>query len=298
MDIAHRLGGGTTFTTPSDREIVVTRVLDAPRRLVFDAWTSPEHIPHWMGPKAWTMRVCEIDLRPGGGYRFAWSGPDGAEMGISGVYRVIDPPGRLVTTESWDEGPEVLNTLVLNEQDGVTTMTCTALYPSRDVRDAVLGTGMRAGMSEGLNRLEERLRARAGSSEGKTTVDWKLEAVPLPVTDVDRAKHFYGEMAGFTVDHDHRIGEDFRVLQLTPPGSACSIVVGTGIVATEPGSVQGLTLVVPDIHAARAELTGRGVEVSEVEDLTAPGKPTVSHAYFSDPDGNGWVLQQRIHFPG
>ncbi|RCG28602.1 glyoxalase [Sphaerisporangium album] len=128
-------------------------------------------------------------------------------------------------------------------------------------------------------------------------MEWKLEAVPIPVGDVDRAKHFYSERAGFTLDHDHDLGPGMRVVQLTPPGSACSIVFGAGILATEPGSVQGLTLVVPDVHAARAELAGRGVKISEVEDLTAPGRPTVSHAYFADPDGNGWVLQQRIHFP-
>ncbi|RCG28601.1 ATPase [Sphaerisporangium album] len=156
-----RLGGGTTFTTPSDREIVVTRVLDAPRRLVFDAWTSPEHLPHWMGRRDWTMRVCEIDLRPGGGYRFVWSGPGGGELTISGMYRVIAPPERLVTTETWEGRPDVLNTLVLTEHDGVTTMTCTMLYPSREIRDAMLGTDMRAGMSEGFDRLEDRLRARA-----------------------------------------------------------------------------------------------------------------------------------------
>ncbi|WP_327085139.1 glyoxalase superfamily protein [Nonomuraea sp. NBC_01738] len=123
-------------------------------------------------------------------------------------------------------------------------------------------------------------------------MDFKLELVPIPVTDVDRAKAFYADQAGFTVDLDQSFGEDFRVVQLTPPGSACSICVGKGIVDTPPGSVKGLHLVVADIHAARAELVARGVEVSEVQDLSAPGKPTVSYAYFEDPDGNTWALQQ------
>jgi catechol 2,3-dioxygenase-like lactoylglutathione lyase family enzyme len=123
-------------------------------------------------------------------------------------------------------------------------------------------------------------------------MDFKLELVPIPVSDVDRAKAFYAEKAGFNVDLDVSSGEQFRVVQLTPPGSACSIAVGTGVVGTPPGSVQALHLVVSDIHAARAELLGRGVEVGEVEDLTAPGKPTVSYAAFKDPDGNGWTLQQ------
>jgi catechol 2,3-dioxygenase-like lactoylglutathione lyase family enzyme len=123
-------------------------------------------------------------------------------------------------------------------------------------------------------------------------MDLKLELVPIPVTDVDRAKSFYTDQVGFHADLDERFGDELRVVQLTPPGSACSIALGTGIVRTPPGSVQGLHLVVADIHAARAELLERGVEVSEVENLGAPGKPTVSYAYFTDPDGNGWALQQ------
>ena len=120
----------------------------------------------------------------------------------------------------------------------------------------------------------------------------RLELVPLPVTDVDRAKAFYTDQVGFHADLDERFGESFRVVQLTPPGSACSICIGVGIVDTPPGSVKALHLVVDDIHATREELLARGVEVSEVQDMTAPGKPTVSYAYFSDPDGNGWALQQ------
>ena len=118
-------------------------------------------------------------------------------------------------------------------------------------------------------------------------MELKLELVPIPVSDVDRAKAFYTEKVGFEEDHDHTAGEGFRVVQLTPPGSACSIAIGTGIVSTRPGSVRGLHLVVPDIEAARAGLSGRGVEVGEVQDLGG-----VFYASFSDPDGNGWLLQQ------
>ena len=120
----------------------------------------------------------------------------------------------------------------------------------------------------------------------------KLELVPIPVTDVDRAKAFYTEQVGFNADHDHQVGDNLRFVQLTPPGSACSICIGVGIVQTPPGSVQGLHLVVDDIHAARAELLERGVEISEVQDMSAPGKPPVSYAYFKDPDGNSWALQK------
>ena len=129
-------------------------------------------------------------------------------------------------------------------------------------------------------------------------MEWKLELVPVPVSDVDRAKAFYKEKVGFEEDVDHSTGEEFRVVQLTPPGSACSIAIGTGIVGTPPGSVQGLQLVVPDIDAARVELLERGAEVSEVQHFDGSawrpggGGDWNSFAFFSDPDGNGWVLQQ------
>jgi len=126
-------------------------------------------------------------------------------------------------------------------------------------------------------------------------MDFRLELVPVPVSDVDRAKAFYADKAGFSVDLDFSHGDTFRVVQLTPPGSACSIAIGTGVVGTAPGSIQGLHLVVDDIHAARKELTERGVDVGEVQDMSAPGKPTVSYAAFTDPDGNGWTLQQLPH---
>ena len=117
-------------------------------------------------------------------------------------------------------------------------------------------------------------------------MDWKLELVPLPVADVDRAKAFYVEKVGFKLDHDVVNGA-MRVVQLTPPGSACSIVFGTGIVKTAPGSVQGLHLVVPDLQAARAELVERGVDVSEVKDFGGG----ISFVFFKDPDANGWAVQ-------
>jgi predicted enzyme related to lactoylglutathione lyase len=118
-------------------------------------------------------------------------------------------------------------------------------------------------------------------------MDWKLELMVLPVSDVDRAKAFYTEKVGFNADHDQTVNEELRFVQLTPPGSACSIAVGKGIVDTPPGSVHGLQMVVPDIETAHAQLVDRGVEVSEIEDL-AWG----SFVYFSDPDGNRWAVQQ------
>jgi catechol 2,3-dioxygenase-like lactoylglutathione lyase family enzyme len=123
-------------------------------------------------------------------------------------------------------------------------------------------------------------------------MNMRLELIPLPVADVDRAKRFYTEQLGFHVDLDHVVSADMRVVQLTPPGSSCSITIGKGIITTPPGSVQGLHLVVDDIHEARAELAARGVDIGEVVAMSAPGKPTVSYAGFTDPDGNGWTLQQ------
>src|SRR5688572_15650886 len=120
-------------------------------------------------------------------------------------------------------------------------------------------------------------------------MDFKLELVAVPVSDVDRAKRFYTEQVGFNADHDHRVSDEMRFVQLTPPGSACSIAIGTGIMETVPGSVQGLQMVVADADAARAELAGRGVEVSEVQDF-----PWGRFVFFSDPDGNGWAIQQIV----
>ena len=130
-------------------------------------------------------------------------------------------------------------------------------------------------------------------------MDWKLELVIVPVADVDRAKRFYSEQVGFAVDVDHRAGEGFRVVQLTPPGSSCSIAVGTGLGDMPPGSVKGLQLVVSDIEAARAELVEREVEVSEVRHVEdgvwadGPGGNYNSFVFFSDPDGNAWAVQER-----
>lgn len=130
-------------------------------------------------------------------------------------------------------------------------------------------------------------------------MEWKLEVVVIPVTDVDRAKHFYGEQVGFVVDHDTRIGDDMRIVQLTPVGSACSIVIGTGLPSSMPGSVQGTQLIVPDIDAARAQLVERGVEVSPVQHyegsvrVDGRGGAWNSFIFFSGTDGNGWVVQER-----
>lgn len=118
-------------------------------------------------------------------------------------------------------------------------------------------------------------------------MDWKLELVPVPVSDADRAIAFYVDKAGFHLDHDHTVNEGLRFVQLTPPGSACSIALGKGLVDSRPGSLRGLQLVVSDIHSARAQLLERGVEVGEVQTF-----PWGAFVFFSDPDGNTWSVQQ------
>ncbi len=159
MTAAGKLGV-TSYATPTDQEVVITRVFDAPRSLVFETWTRCEHLTQWMlGAPGWTMPVCEIDLRPGGANRFVWRRGDGTEMEIRGKYREIVPPERLVYTESWGgDWPETVDTLVLTEEKGRTTVTVTVLYPSKEARDAALETGMKDGMEQGFARLEEYLR--------------------------------------------------------------------------------------------------------------------------------------------
>jgi len=153
--------GKLQITTPTEREIVMTRVFDAPRRLVFEALTKPELLKRWLGVfGGWSLAVCEIDLRPGGTYRYLWRGPEGAEMGMRGVYREIVRPERIVSTESFDQSwypGQAVGTAVLVEQDGKTTLTTTVLYESREARDAVIRSPMEQGVSAGYDMLDELL---------------------------------------------------------------------------------------------------------------------------------------------
>lgn len=156
--------GTLTVTTPTDREIVLTRVFDAPRERVFDAFSKPELLKRWFGPRGWSLDVCEVDLRPGGTFRFVMQGPNGHRMGMRGVYREVVPPERSVHMESFDDYPgESQVTAVFTEKDGKTTLTATVLYPSAEVRDLVLKSGMEHGAAESYDKLAELL----GSTEVK-----------------------------------------------------------------------------------------------------------------------------------
>jgi uncharacterized protein YndB with AHSA1/START domain len=150
--------GTLKVSLPTEREIVMTRVFDSPRRLVFDALTKPELLRRWFGPRGWSLVVCEADLKVGGAWRWVLRGPDGRDMGMRGVYQEIMPPERLVSTESFDDYPgESLNTLILSEEDGKTTFTITVRYASQEIRDAVIKSGMEHGAAECYDKLAEML---------------------------------------------------------------------------------------------------------------------------------------------
>jgi uncharacterized protein YndB with AHSA1/START domain len=160
--------GKMQLTLLGDREIVATRVFNAPRRLVFDAFTKPELLKRWLyGPDGWSLDVCEVDLRVGGSYRYLWRHANGMEMGMGGVHREVVPPERIVSTQLFDHdwtGGEAVGTMVLTEHDGKTTLTNTVLYSSREARDAVLKTPMEQGMAAGYDRLEAMLPSLEGAA--------------------------------------------------------------------------------------------------------------------------------------
>ncbi len=153
----------TTFSTPTSTQIVATRTFDASRELVFAAHTDPLHVRHWMtGPDGWTMPTCEIDLREGGTWRFVWIKDDGSEMEMTGTYLTVDPPARLVTSESWGpEWPSTTNTVDLIEEGGRTTLTYTIEFVSEEARNLALATGMTSGMTISYLRLEGHLGSKA-----------------------------------------------------------------------------------------------------------------------------------------
>lgn len=148
--------GVTSYATPTDNQVVVTRVVRAPGKLAFEVFTSSKHLPNWMtGPEGWTMPICEVDLRPGGTWHYVFRKSDGTEMDMRGSFREVKPPERVVSTEQWGpEWPETINTVEFSERDGLTTMTMTITYPSREARDAALQTGMKDGMETSYARMD------------------------------------------------------------------------------------------------------------------------------------------------
>jgi len=157
--------GALKVTTPTGGEIVLSRDFNGPRHLVFESLTRPELLKRWFGPHGWSLSVCEVDLKVGGSWRFVLRGPEGQDMGMRGVYREITPPERLVYTEAYDDYPgESLVTTVLAERFGRTTMTATILYPSQEIRDIVLNSGMEHGAAESYDRLADLVDVLKGTS--------------------------------------------------------------------------------------------------------------------------------------
>ena len=154
--------GTLQVTLPGDREILLTRVFKAPRQLVWNAFTDPEIMKRWFGPRGWTLVTCDMDVRVGGGFRFILRGPGGRDLGMRGTYKEISSPGRSVHMESFDDFPgESQVTAVFTERSGETTLEATILYPSREVRDAVLQSGMEHGAAESYDKLAESLTSTA-----------------------------------------------------------------------------------------------------------------------------------------
>lgn len=226
---------------PSDREIMMTRIFGAPRHLVFEAWTKPEHLVHWLGRLGWTLPVCEVDLRVGGAWRFVMRGPDGRNVGMRGVYQEITPYERLVSTESFDGYPgESLNTLTLNEDHGKTTLTTRVLYPSKEIRDAVIGMGMEQGASETYDRLAEHLAEIATTTEPELMLTRVFDAPRKLVfqawTDRERLQRWWGPK-GFTnprCEIDVRPGGAIRIDMRGPDGTLYPPMTGTFLEIVEP----------------------------------------------------------------
>jgi uncharacterized protein YndB with AHSA1/START domain/catechol 2,3-dioxygenase-like lactoylglutathione lyase family enzyme len=276
--------GVTGFDLDGEAGVRITRIVAAPKDLVFDVHTSPRHLPHWMiGPPGWTMPVCEIDLRPGGAYRYVWRDAEGTEMTIGGTFEEVERPDRLVSSEAWSgDWPATRNTITFADFGGRTRITTLVVYPSPAARETALSSGMREGMDAGYTGLDTYLAGLAAFTV-------RLELVPVPVKDVDAALAFYADRLGWTVDHDLQPGGGPRITQVTPPGSACSILLYRDLPGLDlpPGTLRGLHLVVDDVNSARAALLSRGVDAGEVMDMGG-----ILYVPFADPDGNTWMLQE------
>lgn len=215
-----------TLTTPSDRELVITRVFDAPRQLVFDAFTKPEHLRQWWGLRSHTLIVCDIDLRVGGAWRFVSRAPDGSEHGFSGVYREIDAPDRLVQTEGYEAMPghDYIVTLTLTEQDGKTHMQGHLLYQTPEDRDGHLHAGMEAGMRESYDRLTELLAREMAKTGGDLRItrvfDAPRELVWQAWTDPEHLARWWGpkDFTAPTVKIDLRVGGKYLYCMRSPEG--------------------------------------------------------------------------------
>ncbi|WP_157518580.1 SRPBCC domain-containing protein [Herbidospora mongoliensis] len=284
----------TDVVTRGDREIIVTRRFAAAQAKVYAALTTPDLLVQWYGAQGWRLVECSFEASPGGSYEFVSEGPGGERMVQRGEVRAVEPPSSITLSEVFDEQSYPGVTLIthdLTAEGAGTLLTTTIRYATPGGRATALRYPMGRGMAEAYTKLDLLLE--------RTRMNWTLEVVVVPVSDIDRAKAFYAGKLGFNVDHDTTFGDDVRIVQLTPPGSGCSVVIGKGAVPVmEPGSLRGLQLVVPDIRKAHALLVERGVDVSDVQKMGENPQPmpdpldNVGFVFFDDPDGNGWAVQQ------
>ena len=224
MPATAKASSALILTMPSDREVVMTRVFGAPRHLVFEAWTKPEHLLQWFGPHSCPLVACEIDFCVGGGWRYVLRGPDGKDMVMRGVYQEIKRPELLISTESFDDYPaggESINTMTFSEENGETTLTTRVLYGSQEIRDAVIRSGMEQGAGETYDRLEDHLRTVAGELVITRMFDAPRELVFECWTEPQHLQRWQGAPRGFTVtssESDVRPGGFFRICMRSPEG--------------------------------------------------------------------------------
>lgn len=224
MPASAKASSALILTMPSDREVVMTRVFDAPRHLVFEAWTKPEHLLQWFGPHSCPLVACEIDFCVGGGWRYVLRGPDGKDMVMRGVYQEIKRPELLISTESFDDYPaggESINTMTFSEENGKTKLTTRVLYGSKEIRDAVIRTGMEHGAGETYDRLEDHLRTVAGELVITRMFDAPRDLVFECWTEPQHLQRWQGAPRGFTVtssESEIRPGGFFRICMRSPEG--------------------------------------------------------------------------------
>jgi uncharacterized protein YndB with AHSA1/START domain len=228
MAASAKASSALTVTLPSDREVLLTRVFDAPRELVFEALTNPEHLRHWFGRRGWTLAECEVDLKVGGAWRYVLRGPNGRSLGMRGVYKQIHRPERLVSTEAFDGFPhESLVTTTLTEEGGRTTLNSRVICASKEVRDGVINSGMEGGAAETYDRLAQHLAAMPRAEEAGPELvvtrlfDASRDLVFECWTTPEHLRHWQGAPRGFTVtssESDIRPGGFFRICMRSPDG--------------------------------------------------------------------------------
>jgi uncharacterized protein YndB with AHSA1/START domain len=280
-----------TVTTPSDRELVITRTFDAPRWLVFDAMTRPEHLVHWWGLRGSTLVVCEVDLRVGGAWHYVVRGADGVDHGFSGVYQELTPPERIVSTEGYDPlpGHDYLVTATFDERDGKTYLTSHLRYKSKEDRDGHVNSGMEGGMQQTYQRLDEHLAQQLASR--RTVVITRLFDAPRELvwkawTDPNHLMRWWGP-EGFTspaATIDLRVGGKYHFAMRSPEGQDFwstgyyrEIVPNERLVCTDSFSNAQGDIVSPTEHGMGADVPTEFLVTVTLEDVGGKTRMTLTH---------------------